>query len=155
MPEIALDGWMEKMLPNTNAREIEDRYREVLKQSRAQDAAAGRTLDGPHRSDLKVIHAGKGIPAADCSTGEQKALLIRLVLAHSQLIKEMTGAAPIMLLDEVVAHLDPKRRAALYDALSAIGAQVWMTGADPAAFGDIVSRAQSFEVRGGKVEPYH
>jgi DNA replication and repair protein RecF len=154
MPEIALDGWMEKMLPNTNAREIEDRYREVLKQSRAQDAAAGRTLDGPHRSDLKVIHAGKGIPAADCSTGEQKALLIRLVLAHSQLIKEMTGAAPIMLLDEVVAHLDPKRRAALYDALTAIGAQVFMTGADPAAFGDIVTRAQSFEVRGGKVEPH-
>jgi DNA replication and repair protein RecF len=153
MPEIALDGWMERMLPNTNAREIEDRYREVLKQSRAQDAAAGRTLDGPHRSDLKVIHAGKGIPAADCSTGEQKALLIRLVLAHSQLIKEMTGAAPIMLLDEVVAHLDPKRRAALYDALTAIGAQVFMTGADPAAFGDIVTRAQSFEVRGGNVEP--
>jgi len=153
MPEIALDGWMEKMLPNTNAREIEDRYREVLKQNRAQDAAAGRTLDGPHRSDLKVIHAGKGIPAADCSTGEQKALLIRLVLAHSKLIKEMTGAAPIMLLDEVVAHLDPKRRAALYDALSAIGAQVFMTGADPAAFGDIVARALVFEVRGGKVEP--
>lgn len=153
MPEIALDGWMEKMLPNTNAREIEDRYREVLKQSRAQDAAAGRTLDGPHRSDLKVIHAGKGIPAADCSTGEQKALLIRLVLAHSQLIKEMTGAAPIMLLDEVVAHLDPVRRAALYDALLAIGAQVFMTGADPAAFGDIVERARVFEVRGGKVEP--
>ncbi len=153
MPEIALDGWMEKMLPNTNAREIEDRYREVLKQSRAQDAAAGRTLDGPHRSDLKVIHAGKGIPAADCSTGEQKALLIRLVLAHSQLIKEMTGAAPIMLLDEVVAHLDPLRRAALYDALAGISAQVFMTGADPAAFGDIVTRAQSFEVRGGNVEP--
>lgn len=155
MPEIALDGWMEKMLPNTSAREIEDRYREVLKQSRALDAAAGRTLDGPHRSDFRVTHAGKGIPAADASTGEQKALLIRLVLAHSQLIKEMTGAAPVMLLDEVVAHLDPVRRAALYDALTALGAQVWMTGADPAAFGDIVARARVFEVRGGKVEPRH
>jgi len=153
MPEIALDGWMEKMLPNTNARTIEDRYRDLLKQNRAQDAAAGRTLDGPHRSDLKVTHTGKGIPADDCSTGEQKALLIRLVLAHSQLIKEMTGAAPIMLLDEVVAHLDPVRRAALYDALASLGAQVFMTGADPAAFGDIVDRAQVFEVRGGKVEP--
>ncbi len=153
MPEIALDGWMEKMLPNTNARAIEDRYRDLLKQNRAQDAAAGRTLDGPHRSDLKVTHTGKGIPADDCSTGEQKALLIRLVLAHSQLIKEMTGAAPIMLLDEVVAHLDPVRRAALYDALASLGAQVFMTGADPAAFGDIVDRAQVFEVRGGKVEP--
>ncbi len=153
MPEIALDGWMEKMLPNHSALEIEDRYRDLLKQNRAQDAAAGRTLDGPHRSDLKVSHAAKGIPAADCSTGEQKALLIRLVLAHSSLIKDMTGYAPLMLLDEVVAHLDPMRRGALYDALAALGAQVWMTGADPAAFGDIVDRAQMFEVRGGAVEP--
>ena len=153
IPEIALDGWMEKMLPNHSAVEIEDRYRELLRQNRAQDAAAGRTLDGPHRSDLKVFHAGKGIPAADCSTGEQKALLIRLVLAHSQLIKEMTGFAPLMLLDEVVAHLDPVRRGALYDALAGLGAQVFMTGADPAAFGDIVERAQVFEVRGGQVEP--
>jgi DNA replication and repair protein RecF len=80
-------------------------------------------------------------------------LLIRLVLAHSQLIKEMTGYAPLMLLDEVVAHLDPVRRAALYDALASLGAQVFMTGADPAAFGDIVDRAQVFEVCGGKVEP--
>jgi DNA replication and repair protein RecF len=153
MPEIALDGWMEKMLPNHSALEIEDRYRDLLKQNRAQDAAAGRTLDGPHRSDLKVTHAAKGIPAADCSTGEQKALLIRLVLAHSDLIKDMTGYAPLMLLDEVVAHLDPMRRGALYDALAALGAQVWMTGADPAAFGDILDRAQVFEVRGGTVEP--
>jgi DNA replication and repair protein RecF len=153
MPEIALDGWMEKMLPSHSALEIEDRYRDLLKQNRAQDAAAGRTLDGPHRSDLKVTHAAKGIPAADCSTGEQKALLIRLVLAHSSLIKDMTGYAPLMLLDEVVAHLDPIRRGALYDALAALGAQVWMTGADPAAFGDILDRAQVFEVRGGTVEP--
>jgi DNA replication and repair protein RecF len=152
-PEIALEGWMEKMLPDHPAREIEDRYREVLKHSRAQDAAAGRTLDGPHRSDLKVTHTGKGIPAADASTGEQKALLIRLVLAHAQLIKEMTGTAPLMLLDEVVAHLDPMRRAALYDALSALGSQVFMTGADPAAFGDIAGRGRIFLVRNGAVEP--
>jgi DNA replication and repair protein RecF len=152
-PEIALEGWMEKMLPSHSALEIEDRYRELLRQSRAQDAAAGRTLDGPHRSDFKVTHAGKGIPAADASTGEQKALLIRLVLAHARLIKEMTGYAPLMLLDEVVAHLDPVRRAALYDALAALGAQVWMTGADPAAFGDIASRGRIFVVRNGGVEP--
>ncbi|MBI1203941.1 MAG: DNA replication/repair protein RecF [Rhodopseudomonas sp.] len=153
MPEIALDGWMERMLPSHSALEIEDRYRELLKQNRALDAAAGRTLDGPHRSDFKVIHAGKGMPAADCSTGEQKALLIRLVLAHSSLIKDMTGTAPIILLDEVVAHLDPMRRAALYDALAALGAQVWMTGADPAAFGDFLDRAQVFEVNAGAVRP--
>jgi DNA replication and repair protein RecF len=151
--EIALNGWMEQLLPSHSAIEIEDRYRALLKDNRARDAAAGRTLNGPHLSDLAVTHAGKGIAAAAASTGEQKALLIRLVLAHARLIKEMTGFAPLLLLDEVIAHLDPGRRAALYDALASLGAQVWMTGADPAAFGDIVGRAQVFEVRGGAVEP--
>jgi DNA replication and repair protein RecF len=151
--EIALNGWMEQLLPDHNAREIEDRYRALLKDNRARDAAAGRTLDGPHLSDLTVTHASKGIPATDASTGEQKALLIRLVLAHARLIKEMTGFAPLLLLDEVIAHLDPARRAALYDALAALGAQVWMTGADPVAFGDIIGRAETFVVRAGAVEP--
>ena len=152
LAEIALDGWMEKLLPYHSALEIEDRYRALLKDNRARDAAAGRTLDGPHLSDLSVSHAGKGIAASEASTGEQKALLIRLVLAHAGLIKDMTGFAPLLLLDEIIAHLDPTRRAALYDALANLGAQVWMTGADPAAFGDIVGRAQVFEVRGGAVE---
>jgi DNA replication and repair protein RecF len=152
LAQIALQGWMEQLLPDHSAVEIEDRYRSLLKDNRARDAAAGRTLDGPHLSDLVVSHASKNIPAADASTGEQKALLIRLVLAHASLIKQMTGFAPLLLLDEVIAHLDPSRRAALYDALSLLGAQVWMTGADPAAFGDIVGRAQVFLVRGGMVE---
>lgn len=151
-PQITLQGWMEQLLPDHSAVEIEDRYRSLLKDNRARDAAAGRTLDGPHLSDLVVSHARKNIPAADASTGEQKALLIRLVLAHANLIKQMTGFAPLLLLDEVIAHLDPSRRAALFDALSLLGAQVWMTGADPAAFGDIVGRAQVFLVRGGTVE---
>ena len=151
--EVKLDGWMEQLLPQHSATEIEDRYRALLKDTRARDAAAGRTLDGPHLSDLKVTHADKGVPAEDASTGEQKALLIRLVLAHAGLIKEMTGFAPLLLLDEVIAHLDPDRRAALYDALADLNAQVWMTGADPAAFGDIVSRALMFEVRNGTVKP--
>jgi DNA replication and repair protein RecF len=155
LAEIALDGWMEKLLPYHSAIEIEDRYRALLKDNRARDAAAGRTLDGPHLSDLSVSHAGKGIPASEASTGEQKALLIRLVLAHAGLIKDMTGFAPLLLLDEIIAHLDPTRRAALYDALANLGAQVWMTGADPASFGDIVGRAQVFEVRPGAVEPRH
>jgi len=150
--EIALEGWLEQQLPLSSAIEVEDRYRALLKENRARDAAAGRTLEGPHRSDLAVTHAGKGVPAANASTGEQKALLIRLVLAHARLIKEMTGYAPLLLLDEVVAHLDPGRRAALYDALAALGAQVWMTGADPAAFGDVIDRAQVFLVRPGQVE---
>lgn len=151
-PQITLQGWMEQLLPDHSAVEIEDRYRSLLKDNRARDAAAGRTLDGPHLSDLVVSHARKNIPAADASTGEQKALLIRLVLAHANLIKQMTGFAPLLLLDEVIAHLDPSRRAALFDTLSLLGAQVWMTGADPAAFGDIVGRAQVFLVRGGTVE---
>lgn len=151
MPEIALEGWMEKMLPTSRAIEIEDRYRALLNENRGRDAAAGRTLDGPHLSDLTVIHAAKGIAASNSSTGEQKALLIRLILAHARLIKEMTGYAPILLLDEVVAHLDPGRRASLYDALAALGAQVWMTGADPAAFGDITGRAHMLVVQGGNV----
>jgi DNA replication and repair protein RecF len=150
--QISLQGWMEQLLPDYSAIEVEDRYRGLLKDNRARDAAAGRTLDGPHLSDLVVMHTGKNIPAADASTGEQKALLIRLVLAHAGLVKQMTGFAPLLLLDEVVAHLDPLRRAALYDALSLLGVQVWMTGADPAAFGDIVGRAQVFLVRSGVVE---
>jgi DNA replication and repair protein RecF len=150
--QISLQGWMEQLLPDYSAIEVEDRYRGLLKDNRARDAAAGRTLDGPHLSDLVVMHTAKNIPAADASTGEQKALLIRLVLAHAGLVKQMTGFAPLLLLDEVVAHLDPLRRAALYDALSLLGAQVWMTGADPAAFGDIVGRAQVFLVRSGVVE---
>jgi DNA replication and repair protein RecF len=151
--EIELQGWMEQLLSDHRAVEIEDRYRALLRENRVRDAAAGRTIDGPHLSDLAVRHASKNIPAADASTGEQKALLIRLVLAHAGLIKQMTGFAPLLLLDEVVAHLDPARRVALYDALSSLGAQVWMTGADPVAFGDIIGRAQVFIVRSGTVEP--
>ena len=104
-----------------------------------RDAAAGRTLDGPHLTDLAVVYSPKDIPAADASTGEQKALLIGLVLAHAGLLAEMTGFAPVLLLDEVVAHLDPDRRAALYAALGRLGAQVFMTGADPAAFADVAA----------------
>jgi DNA replication and repair protein RecF len=153
--EIALEGWMEKLLPQYPAREIEDRYRAVLRDNRARDAAAGRTLDGPHLTDLVVAYAPKDIPAADASTGEQKALLIGLVLAHAGLITEMTGFAPVLLLDEVVAHLDPGRRAALYAELHTLGAQVFMTGADPAAFNDIAAGAEFFDVSPGRVESRH
>jgi len=150
--EIALDGWMEQGLLGHPAVEIEERYRSILKDSRPRDAAAGRTLDGPHLTDLAVVYAPKSIPAADASTGEQKALLIGLVLAHAGLLAEMTGFAPVLLLDEVVAHLDPGRRTALYDALDRLGAQVWMTGADPAAFADIAGQADVFTVGGGQIQ---
>jgi len=150
--EIALAGWIEQLLPKLPAVEVEDRYRTVLRDNRARDAAAGRTLDGPHLTDLAVAYAPKNIPAADASTGEQKALLIGLVLAHAELLTEMAGVAPVILLDEVVAHLDPARRAALYAELDGLGAQVWMTGADPAAFVDIETRAQVFQVSPGGLE---
>ena len=149
--EIALDGWMEQLVTLHPAVEVEDRYRALLRENRSRDAAAGRTLDGPHLTDLAVTHAGKGIAAAEASTGEQKALLIGLVLPHAGLIAEMTGFAPVLLLDEVVAHLDPSRRAALFGELQALGVQAWMTGADAAAFVDIEATADIWEVAPGQV----
>jgi DNA replication and repair protein RecF len=148
---LALDGILEHMLAEHSASQVEDRYRALLGENRARDAAAGRTLEGPHLTDLAVRFAAKDIPAADASTGEQKAMLIRLILAHAALIKGMTGTAPLLLLDEVVAHLDPGRRAALYDELTSLGAQVWMTGADPALFAEIAGRAEVFDVSPGRV----
>lgn len=108
----------------------------ALRAGRARDAAAGRALTGPHRADLQVVHAAKGVPAARASTGEQKAMLIALVLAHAALVRARTGAAPVMLLDEVAAHLDAERRARLFARLAASGAQVWMTGTDRALFAE-------------------
>lgn len=148
---IAIEGALETLLAQHSAAEAEDRYRAMLRDNRARDAAAGRTLIGPHLSDLTVRYAAKAIAAAEASTGEQKAMLIRLVLAHAGLTKAMTGMAPVLLLDEVVAHLDPQRRAALYDELAGLGCQVWMTGADAALFEDIADRAVSFEIRPGAI----
>ena len=145
-------GWKSSS-PAHPAVEIEERYRALLAENRGRDAAAGRTLDGPHLTDLSVVYTQKGIAAGDASTGEQKALLIGLVLAHASLIAEMTGSAPILLLDEIVAHLDPGRRAALHKELAQLGAQVWMTGADPALFSEIDRKdATMVEVRSGYLQ---
>src|ERR1700682_589729 len=148
---IMLDGWMENALITEPATAVEDRYREILRDSRARDAAAGRTLDGPHLTDLRVIYAPKNMPARDASTGEQKALLIGLVLAHASLVAEMTGITPLLLLDEVVAHLYPVTRLALFHELAKLGAQVWMTGADPAAFAGIGATGEVFDVDSGRI----
>ena len=150
--DIALDGWIEQLVADHPAAEIEERYRAVLRDNRSRDAAAGRTLDGPHLTDLKVVYADKNIAAAEASTGEQKALLIGLVLAHAQLIATMTGIAPILLLDEVVAHLDPERRAALHAELAQLRSQVWMTGADPALFAEIDRAAAMVAVTAGRLQ---
>ena len=124
----------------------------ALARSRSADAAAGRALIGPHRADLLVTHAAKGEAAARGSTGEQKALLIAIVLAHAELVAARTGRPPLLLLDEVAAHLDGARRAALFDRLAATGSQVWMTGTDAALFAGVVD-ATRLHVEGGRVFP--
>ncbi|MEO5494851.1 MAG: DNA replication/repair protein RecF [Sphingomonas sp.] len=136
---IALEGW-----------DGADTLAADLAAGRRRDAAAGRTLVGPHRGDLAVTHLDKGQPAALCSTGEQKALLLGLVLAHAELTAERTGRAPVLLLDEVAAHLDPSRRAALFDRLAFTGSQVWMTGTEPAPFAGIAD-ATWFDLADGRI----
>lgn len=119
---------------------------EALADSRQADLRAGRTLIGPHRVDLAAVYGGKDVAAAQCSTGEQKALLISLVLTNARALSEDTGAPPLILLDEVAAHLDADRRAALYDEICALGAQAWMTGTEAALFEALGSRAQHVQV---------
>jgi DNA replication and repair protein RecF len=149
--EIALVGEIEALVAEMPALAAEDRYRAMLAGNRGRDAAAGRTLIGPHTSDLVVRHGPKQLEARQCSTGEQKALLTGLVLAHAHLVAAASGIAPIVLLDEIAAHFDPKRRAALFDELAAIGGQVWMTGADDAAFTELTHRAQILRVTPGRI----
>jgi DNA replication and repair protein RecF len=148
---LALAGELEAIIPDMPALQVEDRYRAMLQASRARDAAAGRTLIGPQASDLVVRHGPKNADASRSSTGEQKALLVGLVLAHARLVASMSGIVPLVLLDEIAAHFDPLRRAALFDSLSELGAQVWMTGADPLAFADLGDRATMLRVTPGQV----
>ncbi len=148
--DIALDGALERMLTDAPAVEVEDRYRALLQDNRPRDRAAGRTLEGPHLCDLVVAHGPKGLPAARCSTGEQKSLLIGLALSHARLVTAMQGLAPVVLLDDVVAYLDAERRSGMFAALKALGAQVWMTGADPSAFAAL-DGAERFTVSPGAV----
>lgn len=124
----------------------EEALRQALAESRARDLVAGRTLVGPHRSDLRGTYAAKGVPAEQCSTGEQKALLVSLVLANARALAERIGEPPILLLDEVAAHLDADRRAALYDEICALRAQAWMTGTGPELFAELGERAQMLAV---------
>lgn len=120
--------------------------RAALADNRSGDLAAGRTLVGPHRSDLLAVYAAKGVAARDCSTGEQKALLVSLILANARALSEQIGAPPILLLDEIAAHLDADRRAALYSEICALGAQAWMTGTGAELFAELGDRAQFLTV---------
>ena len=148
--ELAIEGTLESALADHPAVDVEEHYLAELKATRERDRAAGRTLSGPHRSDLIVGHGPKAMPARLSSTGEQKALLIGLVLAHAELVAERQGGVvPILLLDEVTAHFDVDRRAALFAEIQRIGAQAWMTGTDRAAFAALEGRAQFHVVADG------
>jgi DNA replication and repair protein RecF len=148
---IAARGTVEELLDRAPALEVEDMLRYQLKQSRAQDSVSGGAASGPHKSDLIVHYAERGVPAEFCSTGEQKALLIGIVLAHSRLIRAERGAPPILLLDEVAAHLDENRRRGLYDLLLAMKGQVWMTGTDSSLFDALPGEARRMEVRNAAI----
>ncbi|MCB9958018.1 MAG: DNA replication/repair protein RecF [Rhodospirillaceae bacterium] len=153
-PDLALAGATEGALAARRpALEVEDALKEDLARRRRIDAAAGVTTDGPHRTDLHVSHAAKGVAADQCSTGEQKALLIGLVLANARLLAADRGVPPLLLLDEVAAHLDAARRAALFDAVLALGSQVWMTGTDALLFEALGERAQWIAVHQSTLSP--
>ena len=145
--DMAVIGVVEEWLSEgTAALQVEEMFAAHLAQSRPVDMRTGGSAIGPHKSDLRVVYADKDMPAAQCSTGEQKALLITIVLAHSRMIAGMRGAPPVLLFDEIAAHLDEGRRGVLYDILCDMGGQVWLTGTDRALFHDLEGRAQMFAV---------
>jgi len=149
--DLAIDPLFAEAEGQTSSTGLEQVLARHWSQSRRRDAAAGRTLEGPHRCDLRVTHAQKAMPAHLCSTGEQKALLIGLILAHARLVSLMARLTPLLLLDEIAAHLDPDRRLALFMALDRLGSQCWMTGTDPMLFEGLGTRAQRVEVAAGRL----
>ncbi|MCC7304959.1 MAG: DNA replication/repair protein RecF [Alphaproteobacteria bacterium] len=148
---LEIRGTVETLLHNSTALETEQMFVYQLRASRERDAVTGGAATGPHKSDLSVVYAAKDMPADQCSTGEQKALLIGIILAHARLIRAERGAAPVLLLDEVAAHLDRHRRAALYDILQQTGGQAWLTGTDENLFSSLRGSAQFFEVREARI----
>ncbi|RUX28705.1 DNA replication/repair protein RecF [Mesorhizobium sp. M7A.F.Ca.US.011.01.1.1] len=151
--DIGLSGDLEAEIATAPAVDVEERFRRTLVEGRDRDRAAGRTLEGPHRSDLMVRHRPKAMPAELCSTGEQKALLVGIVLSHARLTGEMSGMTPILLLDEIAAHLDSRRRTALFSILEELNCQAFMTGTDAALFSSLQGRAQFLTVDHGTVGP--
>jgi len=148
---LALDGLVERWLTEGPALEAEDRFRDRLAGERRRDAEQGRTDSGPHRADLLVRHSAKDEAAERCSTGEQKALLIAIILANARVRADEEGGVPVLLLDEVAAHLDETRRGALFDHLVDLGVQAWLTGTDAALFAGLQGQAQFFSVDHGTV----
>lgn len=148
---VGLQGNLESTYGDMPTSDLEAEYAVRLKNNRMIDRSAGRTLEGPHRSDLKVSHRPKNMAAELCSTGEQKALLVGMLLAHAKLTASMNGFPPILLLDEIAAHLDAGRRAALFDMIDALGCQSFMTGTDKSLFDAMGSRGNFFDVSNGSV----
>ena len=148
---LSLAGELEDGLMTQPAVEVESNFCEKLQGTRMVDARSGRTSIGPHKSDLLVRHADKNMPAELCSTGEQKALLIGITLASARLSATQFGAPPLLLLDEVAAHLDEKRRGFLFEELSDVGSQVWLTGTDISLFDQMGKRARFFRFENGKI----
>lgn len=150
---LSLEGLLEQRFERgAKSADVEEDFAELLREVRPRDAGAGRALDGPHRSDLQARHAAKDMPADQCSTGEQKALLLGLALAQARALAADPGAGPaLILIDEAAAHLDAMRRAALFDELLANAGQAWLTGTDESLFEAFGDRAQRFEVRDGAV----
>lgn len=150
--EIKVDGELEQQLIDRPAVQIEDEYRTLLADSRGLDRAAGRTLRGAHRADLSVVHGPRQMEARLCSTGEQKALLLGLVLAQARAVREtFDGAAPVLLLDEVAAHLDEVRRSGLMSELMELGSQTWMTGTDEDLFSAASGCIEIYRVSDGQI----
>ena len=150
---LAMEGDVENWLGTMPALAAEDALRQRLAEQRRIDTDAGVTTFGPHRSDLVVEHVGNGMPAPHCSTGEQKALLLAILLAQARLLAASRGTAPLMLLDEVAAHLDAERRAALFGELLDLKTQAWLTGTDAALFAALRGRAQFFAVAEARISP--
>ena len=149
---VAVTGALEDWLAAMPALQAEDRFKQALLENRRTDSETGGAAYGPHRSDLDVTHLGKAMKAALCSTGEQKALLISIVLAHAKLQAAELGTAPILLLDEVAAHLDADRRQALFDILLGLNSQSWLTGTEPGVFEGLLDRGQLFRVADARIE---
>lgn len=149
--QLGVDGLLEEGLALSPALAVEDDFRRILRDNRGQDARRGRASAGPHKTDLLVSHQDKAMPAALCSTGEQKALLIGITLASARITAAAFGAAPVLLLDEVVAHLDQTHRASLYDDLATLGSQFWLTGTDRILFNELGDRVGYYRVENNRV----
>jgi DNA replication and repair protein RecF len=149
--DLALKGIAEEALTDQAALPVEDKMRAALARSRGEDAQSGMCAIGPHRSDLIVTHREKNCTADFCSTGEQKALLIAIMLAYVRMLTQSRGMAPLFLLDDIAAHLDDIRRTALFEEILSLGVQAWLTGTDAEPFADLLPRAQHNKVENGNI----